>query len=191
MTEPTDSTASQSADLDEKFTAFFAANKPGFLRLTISRLRNLHDADEALMEAAIQMHNKWPRIEAHSNPLALAYRILHSVTMDFYRSRKRRTGREVSVPGTSYTTYADTPTVDDLVEMRGYDGLDRALAALEDRAPKQAECVRLRFYGDKDFDEIAAYLNITKGAAKTNIHLGLKTLHALMDLPAPGKEGDA
>ncbi|WP_160311029.1 sigma factor-like helix-turn-helix DNA-binding protein [Streptomyces sp. 150FB] len=176
--------------LDEEFTLFFAKHKTSFLKITASKLRNLHDADEALMEAAAQMHNKWRRIKAHPNPVALAYKILGTATTDFYRRRARLAEREVSVPGTVYTTYADKPSVDDLMEMRGYEGLERALASLGERAPLQAECVRLRFLADKDNSEIAAYLTITEGAAKTNISLGIKKLQALMDLPGPGK-GDS
>ncbi|MFB7275293.1 RNA polymerase sigma factor [Streptomyces sp. NPDC056244] len=190
MTDSSERDLSQPTALDEEFAAFFTANKNNFMRICASRLRNLHDADEALMDAAVQMHRKWHVIQAHPNPMALAYRILSSAITDFYRRRARLTEREVPVPGTSYTAYADTPTVDDILALRGYDGLDRALAKLAERAPMQAECVRLRYLADRDLDEIADCLAITKGAAKTNVHLGLKKLHALMDLPDPGK-GDA
>ncbi|MEV8419184.1 RNA polymerase sigma factor [Streptomyces niveus] len=179
-----------SAELDREFADFFAEHKDNFLRIAAGRLRNLHDADEALMDAAVQMHRKWPRIKAHANSIALAHTILGAAVTDFYRRRARHTDREVPVPGPSYSAYADTPTVDDILALRGYDGLDRALATLAERAPMQAECVRLRYLGDKEFEEIAACLNITKGAAKTNVHLGLKKMHALMDLPDPGK-GDS
>ncbi|RDG37820.1 sigma-70 family RNA polymerase sigma factor [Streptomyces corynorhini] len=176
--------------LDREFADFFTQHKSGFMRIAAVRLRNMHDADEALMDAAIQMHRKWPRIKAHANPMALAFKILNSAVTDFYRRRARRTGREVPVPGPAYTAYADAPTVDDILALRGYDGLDRALASLGERAPTQAECVRLRYLADMDFDEIGKYLNITKGAAKTNIHLGLKKLQAFMDVTDLGK-GDS
>lgn len=160
----------QSAELDHQFARFFAEHKDNFLRIAMGRLRNVHDADEALMDAAVQMHRKWPRIKAHPNPEALAYTILKAAVADFFRRRARHAEREVPVSGTAY---ADTPTVDDILALRGYDGLDRALASLAERAPKQAECVRLRYLDEKEFDEIATYLNITKQAATTNVHLGL------------------
>ncbi|WP_424864098.1 RNA polymerase sigma factor [Streptomyces sp. MMS24-I29] len=69
----------------------------------------------------------------------------------------------------------------DLMELRGYDRLDRARAVLQERAPKQAECVRLRYFEEMGFAEIADRLNITPGAAKANVRLGLKALQALMN----------
>ncbi|MEV8311833.1 sigma-70 family RNA polymerase sigma factor [Streptomyces flavidovirens] len=179
----------QPAEL-QAFGVFFAKHKEEFLRIAVRRLRNLHDADEALMDAGIQMCRKWPRIEAHPNPLALAHTILRTAITDFYRKRARHTSREVSIPGTSYTAYADTPTVDDILTLRGYDRLDRALDRLRARAPQQAECVRLRYLEDQTLDEIADQLSITKEAAKANIQKGRKNLQALMDLPEPGK-GDS
>lgn len=180
----------ESTELPLEFEAFFVMHKDAFLRIAAGRLRNLHDADEALMDAGIQMYRKWPRIKAHPKPIALAYTILSAAITDFYRRRARHADREVPVPGPAYTTYADKPTVDDLLMLRGYDPLDRALASLEESAPLQARCVELRYLADKDIDEIAAYLNITKGAVKSNIHLGRKKLHALMETPEPGK-GDS
>ncbi|MGW6457695.1 RNA polymerase sigma factor [Streptomyces sp. NPDC055078] len=180
-----DSGLIEPAELPVDFEAFFAAHKREFLRVAGSRLRDVHDADEVLMEAAMVMYRKWPRILAHANPIALAFRILETSIVDFYRRRVRIAGRELSC---GELTYADVPTVDDLLILRGHDVLERALADLEQRAPIQANCVRLRYLADLSFGEVADRLGITKGAAKTNVHLGLKNLHALMDLPAAGKE---
>ena len=86
--------------------------------------------------------------------------------------------------------YPSAPSADDLLELRGYERLDQSLAELEVRAPKQAECVRLRFLEGCTYEEIARHLDISTSAAKTNTHLGLKTLQVLMDIPVPGK-GDS
>ncbi|MDD1060304.1 hypothetical protein NMG29_19225 [Streptomyces cocklensis] len=123
---------------------FFRENKPELLRLAVGRLRNLSDADEALMDAALQIHRKWPVVQAHANPMALARRIVKSSCIDYYRRRARRDDRETALPETGYPT---APSADDLLEMRGHERLDHALATLESRAPKQAECVRLKFLG--------------------------------------------
>ncbi|MFC5855897.1 hypothetical protein ACFPZI_30220 [Streptomyces chlorus] len=113
-------------------------------------MRDPHDADEALMDAAVVMYRKWPRILAHANPIALAHRILDNAITDFYRRRARTAGREVSHAELSY---ADMPTADDLMLLRGHDRLDRALADLDQRAPLQANCVRLRYLTELDFTE--------------------------------------
>ncbi|WP_405933634.1 RNA polymerase sigma factor [Streptomyces sp. NBC_00827] len=186
MTDPDehDSGLIEPADLPTDFEAFFARHKSEFLRIAGARLRDAHDADEALMEAAVVMYRKWPRVLAHANPIALAHRILETSIIDFYRRRARTADREVTC---GELTYADVPTADDLLLLRGHDHLDRALAELDQRAPLQANCVRLRYLAELDFDEIATRLDITRGAAKTNVHLGLKKLNQLISLPDTGK----
>ncbi|MFG3552705.1 RNA polymerase sigma factor [Streptomyces sp. NPDC047725] len=174
------------AGLPTDFEAFFARHKSEFLRIAGARLRDPHDADEALMEAAVVMYRKWPRILAHANPIALAHYILDSAITDFYRRRARTAGREITY---AQLAYADVPTTDDLLLLRGHDRLDRALAELEQRAPVQATCVRLRYLAELDFDQIALRMGITPGAARANVHLALKKLSHLMGLPDTG-EGD-
>jgi RNA polymerase sigma-70 factor (ECF subfamily) len=174
--------------MDAEFEAFFRKHKEELLRLAIGRLRILPDADEALMDAALQIYKKWPVVQAHSNPVALARKIVHSSCIDFYRRRARRDDQEKTLHESGYPR---TPSADDLLEMRGFERLDQALAELEARAPKQAECVRLKFLEGCTHEEIAAHLDISAGAAKTNTHLGLKALHTLMNFPAQGKGDDS
>lgn len=172
----------------KSFQEFITQHHPEFMRLAMSRLRNLHDADEAVQIAAVKMHTKWTVIEVHANPLALAMKIVRTIVIDYYRRRARLADREIPMAGSGLPR---TPSADDLLELRGYDRLDKARAFLEERAPKQAECVRLRYLEEKSIAEIAEYLNITPNATTTNIHLGLKALNALMNLPEPGKGGDS
>ncbi|MFE7759741.1 RNA polymerase sigma factor [Streptomyces sp. NPDC057429] len=169
------------------FQQFISDHKAEFMRVAMGRLRNLHDADEAVQIAAVKIHTKWTVIEAHVNPLALAMTMVRTSTIDYYRRRARLADRETPVAGSGLPR---TPSADDLLELRGYERLDQARAALEERAPKQAECVRLRYLEGKDFAEIAERLGINHNAAKANVSLGLKALQALMDPPGPGKGGD-
>jgi RNA polymerase sigma-70 factor (ECF subfamily) len=173
--------------MDMEFAEFFAEHKDVFARQALNYLRNLHDADDALMDAALAMHRRWPIIKAHPKPLALARRMVKSKCIDFYRAKARRSGQEALV---SESGYPAVPTADDLLALRGYDALDRALALLEERAPKQADCVRLRHLDGYEYDEIAEELRISVGAAKSNTSLGLKQLQAFMELPKRG-EGDS
>ncbi|MEV5864351.1 sigma-70 family RNA polymerase sigma factor [Streptomyces sp. NPDC052071] len=170
------------------FQEFIREHKGEFMRVAMGRLRNLHDADEVVQIAAVKIHTKWTVIEAHANPLALAMTMVRTCAIDYYRRRARLADREIPVAGSGLPR---TPTADDLLELRGYEPLDQARAILEERAPKQAECVRLRYLEGKDFAEIAERLGITPNAAKANISLGIKALHALMDLPELGKGGDS
>ncbi|MER6611183.1 sigma factor-like helix-turn-helix DNA-binding protein [Streptomyces sp. NPDC000927] len=101
---------------------------------------------------------------------------MDATSIDCCRHHARLASREIPCSGLPHA-----PTADDLMELRGYDRLDRARTVLQERAPKRAECVRLRYFEEMGFAEIADRLNITPGAAKTNVRLGLKALQALMN----------
>ncbi|MFH8562037.1 RNA polymerase sigma factor [Streptomyces sp. NPDC017988] len=105
-----------------------------------------------------------PYHKAHNNPIALSRTMLTAARNDFYRQQARR------VPEASFTdlAYTEPVTADDLLALRGYDSPEQALNRLQARAPQQAECVRLRYTEDLTTAEVAARLNISEGAVRTN-----------------------
>jgi RNA polymerase sigma factor (sigma-70 family) len=165
--------------LPASFEAFFISEQRTFLRLANSRLRDRRDAEEAVLEAGRRIYQKWPRILAHANPIALAYRILDGVVTDFYRRAARN--REVPV--------AEPRDVAYLQELREHEALDLAMDALRASAPIQEACVRMRHLLQLPYEEIAERLGITVGAARTNVSLGLQRLKQTMTSPHHEGEG--
>ncbi|MET8751380.1 sigma-70 family RNA polymerase sigma factor [Streptomyces sp. NPDC004667] len=162
------------------FEGFFAQYRNGFLRLAGSRLRNRQDAEDAVMEAAYKMYRKWERIMAHENPRAMAYRILHDHLVDFYRRRARMAGRDEAAR-------QHAPVATDFTGLSAFVKLDEVLETLEKSAPMQANSVRLRHLADLSYEDVALCLDITPGAAKANVSLGLAKLKELMNIPDAGK----
>jgi RNA polymerase sigma factor (sigma-70 family) len=168
MTEPTQ-------HLPTVFEVFFTQEQKRFLAYAASRLRDRRDAEEAVLEAGHRMFEKWERILAHPNPMALAYTILDGVVTDFYRRVARYGKRELPVAEPRDAAY--------LLELRTHEALDRAMDTLRASAPIQAACVRMRHLLELSYDEIAERLSITPGAAKTNVCLGLQRLREIMTSP--------
>lgn len=162
------------------FEGFFLQHRSEFLRIAGSLLRNRDDAEDAVMEAAYKMYRKWERIMAHENPRGLVFRILHDHLIDFYRRRARMAGRDQAAR-------QHTPAASDFANLGMVAKLDEALEELEKTAPMQANSVRLRHLADLSYDDVALYLDITPGAAKTNVSLGLAKLKDLMNIPDAGK----
>ncbi|NXY94452.1 sigma-70 family RNA polymerase sigma factor [Streptomyces sp. BR123] len=171
------------ANFPAAFEGFFAQHRNGFLRLAGSRLRNRQDAEDAVMEAAYKIFRKWERIMAHQNPRAMAYLILHNHLIDFYRRRARMAGRDEAAR-------QHAPVASDFADLGAFAKLDEALETLEKTAPMQAHSVRLRHLADLSYEDVALCLDITPGAAKTNVSLGLAKLKDLMNIPDAGK-GDS
>ncbi|MFJ3205817.1 RNA polymerase sigma factor [Streptomyces sp. NPDC086989] len=171
------------ADFPVAFEGFFAQNKSAFLRIAGSRLRNRQDAEDAVMEASYKIYRKWERILAHENPKAMAYLILSNCLTDFYRRRTRMAVRDEAAR-------QQTPSVSYFTELGYNAALDAALDELEKTARLQANSVRLRHLANLSYEDVALYLDITPGAAKTNVSLGLAKLKDLMNIPDAGK-GDS
>jgi DNA-directed RNA polymerase specialized sigma24 family protein len=175
MTEP-------AQHLPTVFEVFFTQEQKRFLAYAASRLRDRRDAEEAVLEAGHRMYEKWERILAHANPMALAYTILDGVVTDFYRRIARYGYREVSVAEPCDAGY--------LLELRTHEALDLAMETLQASAPIQASCVRMRHLLELSYDDIAERLGITVGAAKTNVCLGMQRLREIMTSPhTRGKGG--
>ncbi|MFB7764253.1 RNA polymerase sigma factor [Streptomyces xiamenensis] len=164
MTEPTE------VRLPTDFEVFFTQEQRRLLAYAVLYLRDRRDAEEAVLEAGALIFRKWRTVLAHAKPMALVYKIMRDVTRDFYRRSARL--REIPV--------ADPPDSAYLYELRSHEPLDTAMDTLRHAAPLQAECVTMRHLMQLEYVEISDRLDITPGAARTNVSLGLVRLRELM-----------
>ncbi|RVU29013.1 RNA polymerase sigma factor [Streptomyces antnestii] len=164
---------------DAAFDEFFRQNKDYLLRYLVVRTRTVFDADEILMDAAIRVYERWPYIEASRNRLGLVRKIVHGFWVDHYRRQARRAGREILADDIQ-TLVSDGGTIDELLKLRGYEELHRAMATLERTAPTQARCVRLHYFEGLASAEIAEQTGSTAAAVRTNLSKGRVHLRRLL-----------
>ncbi|KPL36274.1 RNA polymerase subunit sigma [Streptomyces anulatus] len=152
------------------------------MRIAVYRLRNQHDAEDAVMNALLTMHSKIERIFAASNPIALATKMLNDTITDYCRTSVRITRNE--------QLFAEMPAVSYLMELGRYDQLDRAMEELEIVAPLQAMCVQLYHLIGLSYDQIAEIAEISVAAAKTNAYRGRRQLGSMLT-ELPKERGDS
>lgn len=169
--------------LDPRGEDFFREHLDTFMRIATYRLRNLHDAEDAVMNAVLTMHRKIERILAASNPIGLAVKILQDAITDHCRRCVRLADYEHLVP--------EIPTSSYLMELGRYDQLDRAMEELEIVSPLQAQCVQLHDLIGLSYAQVAKIVGITENAAKTNACRGRKHLTELMHAELPKEKGDS
>lgn len=162
---------------------FFREHMDTFMRIALYRLRNLHDAEDAVMNAALIMHRRIERIRAASNPIGLAIKMLQDAITDYSRRSVRLADYEHLV--------ADLPTSSHLIQLGRYDQLDRAMEALEILAPQQAQCVQLHALAGLPYAQVAEIVGITESAAKTYAFRGRKQLMELMLTELAKEKGDS
>ncbi|MFH8371436.1 sigma-70 family RNA polymerase sigma factor [Streptomyces sp. NPDC018031] len=161
---------------------FFREHMETFMRIATYRLRNHHDAQDAVMNAMLTMHRKIDRILAAENPIGLAIRMLQDSITDYHRRSVRIADHEHLVP--------ELPAIANLAELGRHDQLDRAMEALEVIAPLQAQCLQLHDLIELPYSQVAEILGITENAAKTNACRGRKQLTELMLTELPKEKGD-
>jgi RNA polymerase sigma-70 factor (ECF subfamily) len=181
-----DALDTQPPGLDPRGEEFFREHLETFRRFAVYRLRNPHDADDAVMEAVLTMHRKIERILAADSPIKLAMKVLQDSITDYCRRSVRIADNERLVPEMPPGSH-----LHHLTELGRYDRLDRAMEELEVISPLQAQCVQLRDLLELSYAEIAEIVGSTENAAKTNVCRGRKHLTELMHADLPKEKGDS
>ena len=157
-----------------KNTEQITAERHGLLQYACYRLGNLHDAEDAVQDAYIKLHQRLSENETEVKNLpAYLYRTLANLCV----SRRREAGR---TPTVSLDTQPEplAPETEDFEQE--FRRINRLLSEIPD---EQAEVIRLRYYGDKSLQEIADILGIPLGTAKSRLTYGLEKIKRGMRAP--------
>ncbi|MBO4801151.1 MAG: RNA polymerase sigma factor [Bacteroidaceae bacterium] len=151
-----------------------AAECRGMLQYACYRLGNLDDAEDAVQDVFVRLHQRLSEGDAEVRNLsAYLYRTLTNLCI----SRQREVGHMPTVPLESQPGLIE-PEAEDFEQE--YRRISRLLAEIPD---EQAEVIRLRFYGDKSFQEIADILGIPLTTAKSRFTYGMEKIKRGMRAP--------
>jgi RNA polymerase sigma-70 factor, ECF subfamily len=145
---------------DDAFMSLVEIETPEAFRLSLTILRQQHDAEDALQEAFVRAWRDLPRLRDPERWSAWFRRIVVSCAIDTGRRRKSNRivplGFHEPAPGADGSARAaDRDEV--LVAMSCLDASDRAL-------------LTLRFGHDLELPDVAAALGIPLGTAKSRLH---------------------
>ena len=151
-----------------------AAERRGMLQYACYRLGNMDDAEDAVQDVFVRLHQRLSKGEAEVRNLsAYLYRTLANLCI----SRQREVGHMPTVSIESQHGLIE-PEAEDFEQE--YRRITRLLAEIPD---EQAEVIRLRFYGDKSFQEIANILSIPLTTAKSRFTYGMDKIRRGMHAP--------
>lgn len=154
--------------------SLMAAERRGMLQYACYRLGHLEDAEDAVQDVFVRLHQRLSEGDAEVRNLsAYLYRTLANLCI----SRQREAGRMPTVPIESLSALIEPEAEDFEHEYRRINSL---LAAIPD---EQAEVIRLRYYGDKSFQEIADILGIPLTTAKSRFTYGMEKIRRGMRAP--------
>ncbi|MCR5534300.1 MAG: RNA polymerase sigma factor [Bacteroidaceae bacterium] len=150
------------------------AERNGLLQYACYRLGNIEDAEDAVQDVFVKMQQRLTeKSEDIKNLTAYLYRTLANLCI----SRQREAKRTLTIPIDGLPDPIEPETEDFEQEFRR---INQLLSEIPD---EQAEVIRLRFFGDKSFPEIADILSIPLTTAKSRFAYGLEKIKRGMRAP--------
>lgn len=168
---------SQTAAADALVSQLFEVEGPSLVRLARLFTDDRTAAEDLVQEAFIRLHRSAHRIRDPEKSAAY----LRSIVMNLTRDHNRR-----GLMSLRHQDSLDPPrtpdTPDDLVTS---DDRRRVLIeAIRALAPRQRDCLLLRFYADLSEREIAETLGISGNSVKTHCRRGLANLRTAAGVDA-------
>lgn len=140
----------------------------------VSLLRERKDAEDAVQQAALQAWHRRAQFDGQRAFKAWWFAILRNYCLDELRRRKRRP-TPVRNEDANLSSPADESVLDRVA-------LEKAMDKLTE---KQREVLRLRYYGDLAYEEMAQVLDIPTGTVMSRLHLARKALAILITTEEP------
>jgi len=155
----------------ELFGELVRRHRPALLRAALSKLRATADAEDAVQETFLAAF----RAQQTFNPVYSLRGWLWTILLNVCRRHVRRAPQATSLGEISFNREPFT-TTNGLSELLAAER-SAALSELLDRMPEvQADALRLRFFGELRFDEIAQAMQCSLNAAKDRVRKGLEQL---------------
>ena len=157
---------------DRAVTELYSLHYKALVRLATLLVRDAPTAEEVVQDAFVAMHDGWLRQRDAEN--ALAY--LRQAVVN--RSRSVLRHRTV-VDRNMQQAPPDMPSA----EHGAFILLERSavVAALRGLPERQREAIVLRYYGDLSEAEIAAVMDISRGAVKSHTARAMASLRAALE----------
>jgi RNA polymerase sigma-70 factor (sigma-E family) len=150
----------------------YSVQYKALVRLAAMLVRDISTAEEVVQDAFIAMHDGWHRLK--DTEKALAY--LRQAVVNRSRSVLRH---RVVVEKNAPKPAPDMPSA----EHGAMALLERSavIAALRDLPGRQREAIVLRYYADLSEADIAAAMEISRGAVKSHTARGMASLKAALE----------
>jgi len=141
--------------------------RKGIYALAISRVGNLHDAQDITQEVFITAYSKLRTLRSWDNFVGWLYRITSNQCKMFLRNRSRHPDQEFK------PEMMDETSIDSYQENQVYESVHEALDSLPDT---YREVMNLRFFGGMTVKEISRFLGVSPGTIDRRISGALARL---------------
>lgn len=158
----------------ELFDELVRRHRSSLLRAAVSKLRNPAMAEDAVQDCFLSAFAR-----RHTFNPEFSFRgWLWTILLNVCRTQLRRETRQPKSTLTRQTLAASEPVTTDsgLSELLRAERCELLADLLEQIPELEADALRLRFFGELQFDEIAQAMNCSLSGAKTRVRRGLERL---------------
>lgn len=149
---------------DVAFEYLFNRYREPILRLLIQRIGNAHDADDLLQETFIKVYINIHRYSPEYTFGQWVYTIARNTFIDFLRKRQD----DLSIDERFSAPAATAPTPEEnVINLQQRTQIENYLDKLNDR---YRTLIKMRFFDEYSYEEIADKLSLPLGTVKTQIH---------------------
>lgn len=171
---PVDANGAQIVPDPETFAAIYQRHLPGIYSYLLAHTRQEEDARDLAQQVFTQALAALPRYRQQEIPISVwLFRIARNLVVDFHRRRRPTVSWEF-LPDTLHPVAADDVEAT-VIRREAADHLLTVLARLE---PEKRELLLLRFAGGLKVREIAALLDRSEAAVRSELR---RILHALQE----------
>ena len=165
------------ADADELVARLFRQEAPSLVRMARLFTDDRNAAEDLVQEAFIRLHRSAGRIRDPDKAAPYLRSIVLNLARDHNRrglmSLRHREALKLDVDGSS---------LEDVIVAKGEH--QRVVDALRELAPRQRDCLVLRFFYDLSEREIAETLGISPNSVKTHCRRAMAALGGRLEEPA-------
>lgn len=177
VSEPAPAAVQDGVDADELVARLFREEAPSLVRMARLFTDDRNAAEDLVQEAFIRLHRSAGRIRDPDK--AAPY--LRSIVLNLARDHNRR-GLMSLRHGEALKIDVDDASLEDVIVAKGEH--QQVVDALRELAPRQRDCLVLRFFYDLSEREIAETLGISPNSVKTHCRRGMGALGARLEEPA-------
>ncbi|MFI4874918.1 MAG: RNA polymerase sigma factor [Blastopirellula sp. JB062] len=169
----------------ERFAEIVQRYQTPLLRLAMSRLGSQQEAEDAVQQTFLNAFRWLDTYDSRYSFRTWLWTILINNCNRLHQRTARRVETEV---GDSPVIHfqADDAAAEPLTTLITAERRDQVRRMLEELSPTQAEAVRLRFFGQMKFQEIADTLGCSLPAAKARVRKGMIRLTEFLSSSAVG-----
>jgi len=169
------------AQSNEDIEALLNKHRPALLRCAMGTYGlRIHDAEDVVQDVMYKVYLKWDQYDQNREPICWLMKILKNAVVDHYRRQSCNSnffqrGLELD----RFACQSDADPQWEMVQLEERRIIETCINSMKN--PDHANILRLRYFDGMGYNDIAMYLEIGLGTAKSQLSRARTNLRKIME----------